>query len=239
MHVKPYSQNSGTKKDQVKEMFDNISPTYDFLNHLLSLGIDRSWRKTAIRKLSKSNPKLILDIATGTGDFALEASRIPSSKIIGIDISAGMLEKGREKIKAKNLEDRIDMVQADSENLPYESNYFDAAIVAFGVRNFENLLLGLREINRVLKPGSPFLVLEFSKPRGLFKLMFNIYFKGILPLIGRIFSKDTRAYSYLPESVKEFPDGRDFMDYLEKAGFHQVADQRLTFGVCSLYSGIK
>ena len=239
MHVKPYSQKTGTKKDQVREMFDNISPTYDFLNHFLSLGIDKGWRKKAIKKLGKRNPEIILDIATGTADFAIEAQRISPDRVIGVDISEGMLRRGRVKLRKKGLLEKIELVQADSENLPYADNYFDAAIVAFGVRNFEDLLKGLREIRRVLKPGGEFLVLEFSKPVGLFKLMFNFYFKWVLPILGRLFSRDTRAYSYLPESVKYFPDGEDFMDYMKQAGFQKVHDQRFTFGVCSLYSGSK
>ncbi len=239
MHVKPYSQKTGTKKDQVREMFDNISPTYDFLNHFLSLGIDKRWRKKAIERLAKGKPSLILDIATGTGDFAIEAQSISPEKVIGVDISEGMLRRGRVKLRKKGLLEKIEMVCADSENLPFNDNYFDAAIVAFGVRNFENLLKGLREVNRVLKPGKDFLVLEFSKPSGLFKLMFNFYFKWVLPILGRIFSRDTRAYSYLPESVKQFPDGKDFMDYMARAGFQQIKAQRFTFGVCTLYSGKK
>jgi demethylmenaquinone methyltransferase / 2-methoxy-6-polyprenyl-1,4-benzoquinol methylase len=239
MSVKPYSQSSGTKKEQVREMFDNISHSYDLLNHFLSLGIDRGWRKTAIQKLRAQRPKLILDVATGTGDFAIEAQRIGPEKVIGIDLSNGMLERGRLKIKKRGLESKIELRQADSEKLPFGNNYFDAAIVAFGVRNFENLSKGLEEISRVLKPGATFIVLEFSKPKGMFKFFFNIYFKGVLPALGRMFSKDQRAYTYLPQSVQEFPEGPEFMAFLKRAGFRQMDEQRLTFGVCSLYSAKK
>ncbi len=220
-------------------MFDNISHSYDLLNHFLSLGIDRSWRKKAIEKLRSQTPKIILDVATGTGDFAIEAQKIHPDKTIGIDLSNGMLEMGRLKIKKKHLDDKIELMQADCEFLPFESNYFDAAIVAFGVRNFEDLSKGLQEIARVLKPGGTFIILEFSKPKGMFKFLFNIYFKGVLPALGRMFSRDQRAYTYLPQSVQEFPDGPDFMAFLERAGFKQMEEQRLTFGVCSLYSAIK
>lgn len=223
-------------------MFDNISPRYDLLNHLLSLGIDVLWRKQAIRMLKKRkpHPQLIMDIATGTGDFALEALVLAPDKIIGVDISAGMLEVGRQKIKKQGLEDRIELIQADSENLPFEDNMFDAVIVAFGVRNFEDLRKGLKEMNRVLKPGGVVTILEFSRLRTFpFKQLFNLYFTQILPRIGSLISKDQSAYTYLPESVQAFPDGEDFLKILKETGYTQTEWKSLTFGVSAIYVASK
>ena len=223
-------------------MFDNISPRYDLLNHLLSLGVDVLWRKQAIRMLKKRkpHPQLIMDIATGTGDFALEALVLAPDKIIGVDISAGMLEVGRQKIKKQGLEDRIEMIQADSENLPFEDNMFDAVIVAFGVRNFEDLRKGLKEMNRVLKPGGVVTILEFSRLRTFpFKQLFNLYFTQILPRIGSLISKDQSAYTYLPESVQAFPDGEDFLKILKETGYTQTEWKSLTFGVSAIYVASK
>lgn len=240
MAALPYNHSEHSKKGQVEEMFNNISPKYDLLNHLLSFNIDKVWRKNTIRKLRTKKPALILDVATGTGDFAITASKIGGAKIIGIDISAGMLEVGRKKINRKGLSEVIDLLKADSENLPFENEKFDAAIVGFGVRNFENLTMGLSEILRVLKPGGVFYVLEFSKPvKSPIKQIYRIYFTRILPLIGRMVSKDSRAYTYLPESVNEFPDGERFLTILADVGFVNNSCYPQTFGIASIYEAFK
>lgn len=240
MAVVPYKDKEGGKKQQVAEMFDNISPKYDFLNHLLSLGIDRLWRKRAIKLLKDKQPKMILDIATGTGDFAIEALPLNPDKIIGMDISAGMLEVGKKKMKDKKVDHIIDMQLGDSENLPFEENKFDAVTVSFGVRNFENLEIGLAEIFRVLRPGGRLVVIEFSQPRKFpFKQLYNFYFKNILPRIGKLVSKDSAAYTYLPESVSVFPYGNDFLDILSKLGYTTTKCVPLTFGISSIYLGEK
>jgi len=240
MTVVPYKDKSDAKKKQVAEMFDNISGNYDFLNHFLSLGIDIRWRKKAIKLLQKDNPKTILDIATGTGDFAIEALKLNPDKVIGVDISEGMLNVGREKMKKKGFADIIDMQSGDSENLHFDDQFFDAAIVAFGVRNFENLEKGLAEMNRVLKSGSKAVILEFSKPTIFpFKQLYNLYFRWILPSVGKLVSKDDAAYTYLPESVKEFPYGKEFLSILEKTGFKNVKCIPLTLGISSIYIGEK
>src|SRR5690606_17288646 len=199
--VKPYHDTGTAKKQQVADMFDNISGTYDFLNHFMSLGIDILWRKKAIRSLKKHRPQLMLDVATGTGDFAIEAIRqLNPEKIIGVDISAGMLEVAREKIEKKKLADQYEVRLGDSERLPFEDNSFDAVTAAFGVRNFEHREKGLADICRVTKPGGKTVILEFSNPKGwLVKGLYNFYCRRITPLIGRLFSKDKRAYEYLPE----------------------------------------
>lgn len=221
-------------------MFDSISGKYDFLNHFLSLGIDIRWRKKAVKMLAEGNPKVILDVATGTGDFAIETLKLSPTQVIGVDISEGMLEVGRQKMKARGYDQIIDMRLADSENLPFEENKFDAVIVAFGVRNFENLERGLAEMKRVLRPGGRMIVLEFSKPRIFpFKQLYNFYFKFILPKIGRLISRDKAAYTYLPESVQAFPDGPEFVSILTRLGFKQTACKSLTFGISSLYSATK
>lgn len=217
-------------------MFDNISHRYDFLNHFLSLGIDRGWRKKAIKLLAPTHPKVLLDVATGTGDFAIQALSLKPEKIIGVDISAGMLDVGRKKMDKRKIAHVIEMIQADSENLPFEQNKFDAVTVAFGVRNFENLDKGLKEILRVMKPGALLAVLEFSRPRRFpFKQGYNFYFKTILPKIGSWISRDKAAYSYLPESVEAFPDGDDFLTILKEAGYKNVSCKPLTFGISSIY----
>lgn len=240
MTVVPYKQDSAGKKQQVARMFDSISGNYDFLNHFLSLGIDIRWRKKAIKLLAESNPKVILDVATGTGDFAVETLKLNPDQVIGVDISAGMLEVGRKKMKDRGYDRKIDLRLGDSENLPFEGNKFDAVIVAFGVRNFENLEKGLAEMHRVLKPGGRVVVLEFSKPRSFpFKQIYNFYFKFILPKIGRLISRDSAAYTYLPESVQAFPDGNEFITILNRIGFNKTSCQPLTFGISSLYTGIK
>lgn len=238
--VKPYTESPLSKKEQVAQMFNNISERYDFLNHLLSLGIDKGWRRKAVKLVMDHPPSHILDIATGTGDFALAAAKSIPARVTGIDISEGMLAIGREKVAAAGLAGRIDLQLSDSENLPFPNHTFDAAIVAFGVRNFENLDRGLQEIARVLKPGSRFVVLEFSKPsRFPVKQLYGLYFRYILPLIGRLVSKDPAAYTYLPDSVNAFPDGKSFLQRLENVGFIENKQIPLTFGIASIYHGIK
>ncbi|MCB0621072.1 MAG: bifunctional demethylmenaquinone methyltransferase/2-methoxy-6-polyprenyl-1,4-benzoquinol methylase UbiE [Saprospiraceae bacterium] len=222
-------------------MFDNIAPSYDLLNRLLSLGIDRSWRKKAIRLLDPAKAKTVLDVATGTADVAIEIARqLKPEKIIGVDIAQQMLEIGREKVSKRGLAEVIELQLGDSENLPFESNTFDAITVAFGVRNFEDLGKGLSEMQRVLKPGGKLVVLEFSRPRIFpFKQLFNLYFRYLLPLIGRLTSKDPKAYSYLYESVQAFPDRENFVTELGKAGYTEASYRPLTLGICSIYSASK
>lgn len=240
MKVVPYKEDKASKKDQVARMFDNISRDYDFLNHFLSLGIDIIWRRKAIKYLRDINPKQILDVATGTGDFAIEALKLNPDKVTGVDISEGMLEVGRKKMKDKSYDDRIELRYGDSEKLPFEENKFDAVIVAFGVRNFENLEHGLAEMLRVVRPGGKVVVLEFSKPGKFpFKQLYNFYFKFVLPKIGRWVSKDSSAYTYLPESVHAFPDGTAFTHILDRLGYKKTQCKPLTFGISSLYIGIK
>jgi len=240
-NITPYHSKTATKKEQVASMFDNISGTYDFLNHFMSLGIDILWRKKAIRELLSIKPKVILDVATGTGDFAFEAIKIlKPEQIIGVDISRGMLDVADKKIKERNLEDVFSVALGDSEGLQFEDNKFDAITVAFGVRNYENLEKGLADMYRVLKPGGKIVILEFSKPRKFpIKQGYNFYFKYITPILGKLFSKDERAYSYLPESVAAFPDGDDFVNLMTKVGLKNARDRRLTFGVSAIYTGIK
>jgi demethylmenaquinone methyltransferase/2-methoxy-6-polyprenyl-1,4-benzoquinol methylase len=238
--IKPYVKKDLGKKEQVALMFDNISPKYDLLNHLLSLGIDIQWRKKAINLLKSSNPKTILDVATGTGDFAIQSLSLNPEKIVGVDISEGMLEIGKEKVKKKNLGHIITLEKGDSENLQFQDNNFDAVIVAFGVRNFENMEIGLENMFRVLKKDGKVIILEFSKPTAFpFKQIYNFYFKSILPIIGNVISKDNSAYKYLPESVQAFPQGSIFLDILNKTGFKTTECIPLTFGICSIYTGIK
>ncbi len=240
MSVVPYKDKDGSKREQVAEMFDNISPKYDLLNHVLSGGVDIYWRKRAVKLLRKQQPKVILDIATGTGDFAIEALSLKPDKIVGVDISEGMLAVGREKIAKIGKQNIITLQTGDSESLTFEDNYFDAVIVSFGVRNFQNLLAGLTEMNRVMKPNGTCVVVEFSKPRSFpFKQLYNGYFKYILPLIGKTISKDSSAYTYLPESVQAFPDGKAFLEIYNKAGFKNTKCIPLTFGICSIYIGHK
>ncbi|WP_146947500.1 bifunctional demethylmenaquinone methyltransferase/2-methoxy-6-polyprenyl-1,4-benzoquinol methylase UbiE [Cyclobacterium qasimii] len=240
MSVVPYKNQKEGKKQQVANMFNNISKNYDLLNHVLSMGIDIIWRKKAIKMLKDDQPKLILDIATGTGDFAIEALALKPDKIIGVDISEGMLNVGRKKMKQKKLDHLIDLQMGDSEKLLFEENKFDAVIVSFGVRNFENLEKGLADMYRVLKPGGKTVILEFSTPKKFpMKQAYSFYFKYILPQIGKVISKDNSAYTYLPESVKAFPDGNDFINILERVGFKNTQCKTLTFGISSIYIGIK
>ena len=238
--IVPYKEKRTGKKEQVAEMFNNISHRYDFLNHFLSLGIDILWRKKAIRMLKAEQPKQILDIATGTGDFAIEALALNPDRVVGVDISPGMLEYGKKKMKKRGLDHLIHMQMGDSEKLLFENNTFDAVIVSFGVRNFENLEKGLSDMYRVLKPGGKAVVVEFSRPRHFpMKHLYNFYFKSILPIIGKLISKDQSAYTYLPESVATFPDGDDFLTVLHKAGFKNTVCKPLTFGISSIYTGQK
>ena len=239
MDVVPY-KDSLSKKDQVAKMFNNISGRYDFLNQLLSLGIDKMWRKRAIGVLEPLKPKILLDVATGTGEFALEALKLNPDKIYGIDIADGMLDIGRKKILAKKVNATVELLHGDSENIPFGENKFDAATVAFGVRNFENLKRGLSEILRVLKPGGMVVILEFSKPTSFpFKQIYNFYFRFILPRIGSMVSHDKAAYTYLPKSVEAFPDGEDFLRILHDVGFKNTQCSSLTFGISSIYIGTK
>lgn len=228
------------KKEQVRRMFNDIAPRYDFLNHFLSMGIDRIWRKKLVRKLKKCGPHTILDVATGTGDLAIAALKTGAEKITGVDISAEMLEVGKKKLIAAKLDDRIELIEGDSEALPFESNTFDACMVAFGVRNFGDLEQGLREMARVIKPGGPVFILEFSKPRNFpFRQLYNFYFNYILPFFGRIVSGNRQAYRYLPDSVLVFPDGADFLEKLKRCGFINVKQHRLSLGIATIYSGDK
>lgn len=228
------------KKQNVRQMFDAIAGTYDFLNHLLSFGIDIYWRKKAVGLLKLSHPLKILDIATGTGDFAIEAVKLNPQKIIGIDISEKMLSIAKEKIRKLHLEGKIKFQLADCENLPFKNNSFDAVTVGFGVRNFENLDKGLKEMHRVLKKDGKIVILEFSKPKAFpIKNIFNFYFKNILPFIGKFISKNREAYAYLPQSVQKFPDGEDFLKIMKKIGFLNPKQIKLTFGIASIYIGGK
>ena len=238
--VTPYKESDKSKKDQVAEMFDNISEKYDFLNHFLSMGIDKLWRKKAIKIIGKHNPKKILDIATGTGDFAIEALKLKPNEIIGVDISKGMLAKGRVKVSKIKADNIITLDYGDSEDLPFESNTIDAITVGFGVRNFENLEKGLGEMLRVLKPNGIAAILEFSKPKKFpIKQGFNFYSKYILPKVGKAISKDATAYTYLPESVEAFPEGKEFEDILLKVGFKTVKQDLVSGGIATIYSCIK
>lgn len=238
--VKPYSDSELTKKEQVEQMFDNISGKYDDLNHILSMGIDVSWRKKVVKLVKSTQPAQVLDIATGTGDLAIMLAEATDAKITGFDLSAGMLEVGRKKVAEKKLDNRIEMIQGDAENMPFPDNSFDCITVAFGVRNFENLKKGLDEIYRVLKPGGKFIILEFSQPENFpMKQLYGFYSKNILPLIGRIISKDKSAYTYLPESVKAFPYGEEMKNILKNSNFIKVVNKKLTFGISSIYESLK
>jgi len=238
-HFPPVGQAEG-KKEKVEAMFDAIAPRYDFLNRVLSFGIDQRWRRRAIELLRGEKPDRILDVATGTADLALQAMVLNPSKIVGIDISEEMLERGREKVAEKQLEEVITLRKGDCEKLPFSDNQFDAALVAFGVRNFENLPRGLAEINRVLRKDGTLVVLEFSQPSAFpIKQGYNFYSRHILPRVGSAISKDSGAYKYLPESVAAFPDGENFLSEMRQAGFKDLKAERLTFGIASLYFGRK
>ena len=238
--VVPYKESELNKKQQVEQMFDNIAHKYDFLNRILSFGIDVGWRKKVVKLLSRTNARLVLDMATGTADLAIEIAKIGGVQVKGVDLSEGMLEIGRKKINGKGLEPAIELVKGDSERIVFADETFDAATVAFGVRNFENLEQGLSELFRVIKPGGSLFVLEFSKPKSFpYKQGYNFYFKNILPTVGKFFSRDSSAYSYLPDSVDAFPDGNNFLKIMEKCGFGRLEMQALTFGTATIYAGIK
>ncbi len=239
--VKPYLDQPGSKKEQVTSMFNKISGSYDLLNRMLSLGIDVRWRKILVQKLKLNGPDTILDVATGTADLAIAiAKAIPAAQVTGLDIAEEMLQIGRKKTEEQDLTSRIILEVGDAENLPYPDHSFDAITVAFGVRNFEDLERGVAEMNRVLRPGGRLFVLEFSQPKGwLFRPIFQLYFKYLLPLIGRLTSKDARAYHYLFESVQAFPEGETFLELMRKQGFGQTSWTTLTFGTCSIYEGLR
>jgi len=238
--ITPYKDSQLGKKEQVAQMFDNISGNYDNLNRVISFGSDIKWRKKVIKIVSNKKPKRILDIATGTGDLAIMMAPLKPEKIIGLDISAGMLDVGRKKISKKSLDSTIDMVLGDSENMPFEDNSFDAITVAFGIRNFENLEIGLTEILRVLKPGGVFVILETSVPKKFpFKQGYHIYTRFIMPAIGKLFSRDKSAYTYLSESANHFPYGEALNNILKKNGFIEVKALPQTFGVATIYSASK
>jgi len=238
--VKPYNDRDTSKKEEVATMFNNISKRYDFLNHFLSLGIDKIWRKKAIRLLREIEPKSVLDIATGTGDFAIAALKLKPEEVVGVDISQGMLDVGIEKMKRKGVDDIISMQLGDSEKLPFDDDRFDALTVGFGVRNYENLEKGLSDMLRVLKPEGRAIILEFSKPRKFpIKQTFGFYSKRVIPFLGKTISKDKRAYEYLPESVEAFPEGQDFLDIMSKVGYKNVESQMVSGGIATIYWGTK
>lgn len=235
--VVPDAGSNLSKKEQVADMFNNIAGKYDFLNHFLSLGIDKGWRKKAIAEIAKVQPKNILDVATGTGDLAIAASKLNPDKIIGIDIAAQMLDVGRQKLKEKGLDELITMQVGDSEALPFADNSFDAITCAYGVRNFEHLEAGLKEMSRVLRPDGKLAILEFSHPKKFpVKQGYQFYFKYILPTLGKLVSKHSTAYSYLPESVMAFPEGDRFCEILAQCGFKEPKARPLTFGITTLYT---
>lgn len=238
--IKPYDH-GGEKTRQVEQMFDNIAPSYDKLNHRLSWDIDRGWRKKAIGQLAEHQPRIMLDIATGTGDFAILAARmLHPEKLIGADISEKMIEIGREKVKREGLAQTISFMKEDCMNLSFADGTFDAVTAAFGIRNFQNLDRGLSEMCRVLKPGGQLSIVELTTPvRFPMKQLFRIYSHTILPAYGRLISKDKSAYSYLTATIEAFPQGESMMEILKKAGFRQTAFKRLTFGICTMYSATK
>ena len=238
--VKPYNKENTSKKEEVAEMFDNISVKYDFLNHFLSLGIDKIWRKKAVKILGKVKPKVILDMATGTGDFAIESLKLNPTKIVGVDLSNGMLEVGRKKMIKKNIDHIIEMHQGDSENLNFETNTFDGFTVGFGVRNFQDLSKGLSELLRVLRPGGIGVILEFSKPKKFpVKQYYKFHSKYIIPSIGKMISKDKAAYTYLPESVQAFPEGEAFKKIMAEVGFNKIDAKLVGGGIATIYYGYK
>lgn len=239
-YIKPYSD-KGEKREQVEQMFDNIAPDYDKLNHTLSLSIDKSWRKKAIKWLKPHAPKQMMDVATGTGDFAILACKmLQPDELIGTDISEGMMNVGREKVKNEGLAQQISFAREDCTNLSFKDNRFDAVTVAFGIRNFADLDKGLTEMCRVLKPGGHLVILELTTPEQFpMKQLFGIYSKVVIPTLGKLMSKDKSAYHYLPETIKAFPQGEVMKKSLSKAGFSHVDFKRLTFGICTLYTATK
>ena len=239
-HIKPYGKD-GKKSEQVEKMFNNIAPAYDKLNHTLSMGIDRNWRKKAINMLRPFRPRRIMDVATGTGDFAILACReLQPDTLTGTDISEGMMEVGGEKVKQAHLSDKISFVREDCTCLSFADGSFDAVTVAFGVRNFEDLDKGISEMCRVLSPGGHLVILELSTPdRFPMKQLFTVYSRIVIPLLGKCISKDNSAYTYLPESIHAFPQGEVMQEVIRKAGFSEVSFKRLTFGICTLYMARK
>ncbi|MCC2589902.1 bifunctional demethylmenaquinone methyltransferase/2-methoxy-6-polyprenyl-1,4-benzoquinol methylase UbiE [Chryseobacterium sp. MFBS3-17] len=236
--VKPY--NSGaSKKSEVEDMFDNIAPKYDLLNHVLSMKIDVAWRNTLVKWMKKDGVKEVLDVATGTGDLAVAIQKGTGAQVVGLDLSQQMLNVGIIKIKKLNLDGRISMQKGDAENLPFENDRFDAVSVAFGVRNFENLNKGLQELRRVVKSGNSVYILEFSKVEGLLGPLYMFYFKNILPAIGKLISKDNRAYTYLPDSVNAFPYGEKMKQILLDTGFKKVEYKKLSLGIATIYKATK
>ena len=238
--VKPYNNKSSSKKEEVAEMFNNISKRYDFFFFFLSKGIDKVWRKRGVKILGEVSPKKILDIATGTGDFAIAALKLNPDEVIGVDISQGMLDVGKVKMKKKGVESIVKMHLADSEELPFETDCFDGLTVGFGVRNYQNLEKGLTDMLRVLKPEGKAVILEFSKPKKFpIKQLFGFYSKYLIPLFGKYISKDKRAYEYLPESVAAFPEGQEFIDIMKRLGYKNIKSQLVSFGIATIYSGVK
>jgi len=238
--ITPYQNSELGKKQQVEQMFDTISDNYDNLNKVISLGSDLKWKKKIAHKINQQRPSKILDVATGTADLAIMLSQTSAKQIIGIDISEGMLRVGRKKIEEKKLSDRITLIQADSENLPFEDNYFDAITVAYGIRNFENLEKGLSEIFRVLQSNGVFAILETSVPtRFPFKQGYKFYCNVILPIIGKLFSNDKKAYGYLSKSASNFPFGKELNNILKKNGFINVEDKPQMFGAATIYIASK
>ncbi|HMD00458.1 MAG TPA: bifunctional demethylmenaquinone methyltransferase/2-methoxy-6-polyprenyl-1,4-benzoquinol methylase UbiE [Ferruginibacter sp.] len=239
--VVPFKSSKLGKKEQVAQMFDDIAFRYDFMNHFMSAGIDRKWRKKAIGLLVKDQPKSILDVATGTADMAIMASGIlKPDRIVGIDISEGMLEIGRKKIQKADLQGTIELLKGDSETINFEDNSFDAVTVAFGVRNFEHLEKGLTEIKRVLKPGGKLVVLECSKPRNAFaRWIYGLHMKIVAPSMGKLISKNRNAYEYLDASINKFPEGKNFLNILDNLGYTNTFNKTLSLGICSIYCGVK
>jgi demethylmenaquinone methyltransferase/2-methoxy-6-polyprenyl-1,4-benzoquinol methylase len=238
--INPYKDSKLGKKEQVAQMFDNISEIYDGLNRVISLGIDIKWRKKVVKIVGQNNPKQILDIATGTGDLAIMMAALKPDRIVGLDISEGMLEVGKQKIIKDNLSDKIEMIVGDSEEMPFADDTFDAITVSFGVRNFANLNKGIKEISRVLKPTGVLVILETSNPTSFpFKQGYKLYTNLFLPIVGKMFSKDKDAYSYLSESANSFPFGEDFNNILQKNGFTHTEDKPVTFGVATIYTARK
>ena len=238
MQVKPYNTDQ-SKKTEVEDMFDNIAPKYDLLNHVLSMKIDVLWRNTLVKWMNNDAPKLVLDVATGTGDLAIAVQKGTGADVVGLDLSQQMLNVGIDKIKKINLDQKISMQKGDAENLPFEDNKFDAVSVAFGVRNFENLEKGLAELRRVVKENSSVYILEFSKVEGFLAPFYMFYFKNILPQIGKLVSKDNRAYTYLPDSVNAFPFGEKMKQILLDTGYSKVEYKKLSLGIATIYKATK
>lgn len=228
------------KKETVKGIFNDIAPRYDLLNHCLSMNIDKGWRKKAMKSIADCPKDLLLDVACGTGDFSIAAWKAGVKRVIGVDISENMVEIGCKKIREKGLDEHITLTTGDSESLEFKDHYFDLVTVAFGVRNFEHLEIGLSEMQRVLKPGGKVVILEFSMPEHFpMKQLYKLYFRHVLPVIGGLVSGNKSAYAYLPESVIKFPQGREFLCIMEKCGFSRVSRRKLSFGIASLYTGYK